>query len=70
MISYSQTIDNYPNGGGAFIVAKDNLEVLAGIIAGAALSVDYILTVAVSISSGADQIVTAISVLRPYKLEI
>lgn len=70
MISYSQTIDNYPNGGGAFIVAKDNLGVLAGIIAGAALSVDYILTVAVSISSGVDQIVTAISVLRPYKLEI
>jgi len=68
MLSYRQTIENYPNGGGAFIVAKDNLGVFAGIVAGAALSVDYILTVAVSISSGVDQIVTALEFLKPYKV--
>lgn len=70
MLSYRQTIENYPNGGGAFIVAKDNLGVLAGIVAGAALSVDYILTVAVSISSGVDQIVTALEFLKPYKIAL
>lgn len=68
MLSYRQTIENYPNGGGAFIVAKDNLGVFAGIVAGVALSVDYILTVAVSISSGVDQIVTALEFLKPYKV--
>ncbi len=58
VLSYRQTIENYPGGGGAYIVAKENLGVLAGVIAGAALSVDYILTVAVSVSSGMAQIVS------------
>lgn len=68
--SYRQTIENYPNGGGAYIVAKENLGVLAGVVAGAALSVDYILTVAVSVSSGVEQVTSAFSPLRPYTVII
>ncbi len=70
MVSYRQTIDCYPTGGGAFIVAKDNLGNVAGMIAGAALAVDYILTVAVSISSGVEQITSAFGGLRPYSVTI
>ncbi|HEU5152418.1 MAG TPA: APC family permease [Iamia sp.] len=51
-ISYSQTIHAYPNGGGAYIVSRENISPLAGLVAGAALLVDYTLTVAVSISAG------------------
>src|ERR1700730_607471 len=51
-LSYRQTIHAYPSGGGAYIVAKDNLGVMPGLVAGAALLIDYILTVAVSISAG------------------
>jgi amino acid transporter len=68
MISYRQTIDSYPGGGGAFIVAKENLGNLAGMVAGAALAVDYVLTVAVSISSGVEQITSAFSFLKPYSV--
>lgn len=70
MLSYRQTIDNYPNGGGAYIVAKENLGVFAGVTAGAALSIDYIMTVAVSVSSGVAQIASAFEVLRPYVVPI
>lgn len=70
MISYRQTIDCYPGGGGAFIVAKENLGVLPGMIAGAALSVDYILTVAVSISSGVEQITSAFQSLKAFSVII
>lgn len=69
-LSYRQTIENYPNGGGAYIVAKDNLGVMAGVTAGAALSVDYILTVAVSVSSGVEQVTSAFLQLRPYTVPI
>ncbi|MDP2892178.1 MAG: APC family permease [Bacillota bacterium] len=69
-ISYRQTIDSYPSGGGSFIVAKDNLGVISGITAGAALSVDYILTVAVSVSSGVEQMATAFQFLKPYTVVI
>ena len=58
-ISYRQTIFAYPSGGGAFIVAKDNLGTLAGLIAGASLLVDYILTVSVSIAAGVEAITSA-----------
>ena len=51
-ISYRQTIHAYPSGGGAYIVAKENLGVNAGLVAGASLLVDYVLTVAVSIAAG------------------
>lgn len=69
-LSYRQTIEHYPNGGGAYIVAKDNLGTKAGVTAGAALCIDYILTVAVSISSGVEQITSAFRVLEPYTVII
>lgn len=68
--SYRQTIQNYPNGGGAYIVAKDNLGPVAGVTAGAALAVDYVMTVAVSVSSGVEQIASAIQVIKPYTVPI
>lgn len=68
--SYRQTIQSYPNGGGAYIVASDNLGRIAGTTAGAALAVDYILTVAVSISSGTAAITSAFSGLRSYTVPI
>jgi amino acid transporter len=70
ILSYRQTIESYPNGGGAYIVAKDNLGTIFGVLAGAALSVDYILTVAVSVSSGVEQIVSGFESLKPYSVEI
>jgi len=57
--SYEQTISAYPGGGGAYIVARDNLGEIPALTAGAALLTDYVLTVAVSISSGVAQIVSA-----------
>lgn len=71
-ISYRQTIYAYPNGGGAYIVARDNLGELPAQVAGAALLTDYILTVAVSISSGVAQITSfpAFRSLQPYRVEI
>ncbi len=58
-ISYRQTIYAYPSGGGAFIVAKDNLGTIPGLIAGASLLVDYILTVSVSVAAGVEAITSA-----------
>ncbi|KPL74086.1 permease [Leptolinea tardivitalis] len=69
-ISYEQTIHAYPGGGGAYIVARDNLGELPAQTAGAALLTDYILTVAVSISSGVAQITSAFPVLFPFRVEI
>src|SRR5512133_152439 len=58
-ISYQQTIDAYPSGGGAYIVAHDNLGVVPALTAAAALLVDYVLTVAVSIAAGILALVSA-----------
>ena len=69
-ISYRQTIHAYPNGGGAYIVARDNLGELPAQIAGAALLTDYILTVAVSVSAGVEQITSGFQGLIPYRVEI
>ena len=69
-ISYEQTIHAYPSGGGAYIVSRDNLGESYAQVAGAALLMDYILTVAVSISSGVAQIVSAYPKLDPYRIEI
>ena len=66
--SYRQTVQSYPNGGGAYIVASDNLGSYAGVIAGSALAIDYILTVAVSISSGVFNIASAFPVLLPHRI--
>lgn len=69
-VSYEQTIHAYPGGGGAYIVARDNLGWLPALTAGTALLMDYILTVAVSISSGVAQIVSAFPDVEPIKVEI
>jgi len=69
-ISYQQTIHAYPGGGGAYIVARDNLGELPAQAAGAALLTDYILTVAVSISSGVAQISSAFPNLYAFRVEI
>lgn len=68
VFSYEQTIHAYPGGGGAYIVARDNLGELPAQTAGAALLTDYILTVAVSISSGVAQLVSAYPALFPFRV--
>jgi amino acid transporter len=68
--SYEQTIHAYPGGGGAYIVARDNLGDVAAQVAGAALLMDYILTVAVSMSSGVAQLVSAFPAMLPYRVLI
>ncbi len=68
--SYRQTIFAYPSGGGAYIVSRDNFGETAAQIAGASLLIDYILTVAVSIAAGVDQIASAFPVLFSYKVQL
>src|SRR5438046_5141714 len=68
--SYRQTIHAYPTGGGAYIVAKENIGPTAGLIAAASLLVDYTLTVAVSISAGVLAITSAFPQLEPYRVEM
>lgn len=67
VLCYSQTIDAYPQGGGAYIVANENLGEKPGLIAGAALILGYILTVAVSSCAGAAAITSAFPSLFPHK---
>ncbi|MDD3827246.1 MAG: APC family permease [Anaerolineae bacterium] len=69
-ISYQQTIHAYPDGGGAYIVARDNLGEVPAQVAGAALLTDYVLTVAVSVSSGVAQLVSAYPDLLPHRVPI
>lgn len=68
--SYRHVVDAYPNGGGAYIVAKENLGPLYGLIAGASLSVDYTLTVAVSICAGTAAITSAFPALFAHRVAI
>jgi amino acid transporter len=70
MLSYRQTIKAYPKGGGSYIVARSNLGLFPGLVAGGSLMIDYILTVAVSISAGVDNLVSAVPVLRPYTVAL
>src|SRR5205814_620330 len=67
-ISYQQTIHAYPNGGGAYIVAKDNLGDVPGLIAAAALLVDYVLTVSVSVAAGVAAVTSAVPGLQDHKV--
>ncbi|HLK58637.1 MAG TPA: APC family permease [Chthonomonadaceae bacterium] len=67
-LSYRQTIAAYPTGGGSYTVAKENLGTKAGLLAAAALLLDYILNVAVGISAGVGALVSAFPVLHPYIL--
>jgi amino acid transporter len=64
--SYRQTIAAYPGGGGSYTVASENLGVHAGLLAAAALMIDYILTVAVGISAGVGALVSAVPSLLPH----
>src|SRR3954466_175006 len=68
--SYRQTLEAYPNGGGSFTVAKENIGPNAGLIAAAALALDYVLNAAVAISAGGGAIVSAIPGLLPYTLAL
>ena len=68
IISYRQIVRAYPGGGGAYVVAYENLGFVAGLAVGAALLLDYILTVAVSITAGGDAIVSAVPALVDHKL--
>ena len=70
VISYEQIIHAYPDGGGAYVVAYDNLGRFPALVAAAALLIDYILTVSVSISSGVAQIVSAYPDLFSYRVPI
>jgi amino acid transporter len=66
--SYRQTIDSYPGGGGSYTVARENLGVMPGLLAAAALMVDYILVVAVGVSAGVGALVSAVPSLQPHML--
>jgi amino acid transporter len=68
--SYRQVCRAYPNGGGAYAVAKENLNPLLGLVAAAALLIDYVMTVAVSTASAIGQIASVLPNLAPVKIEI
>lgn len=68
--SYHQTIHGYPSGGGAYIVAYDNLGVWPGLTAAAALLIDYVLTVAVSVTAGVAAVTSAFPALLPYQVPL
>ncbi len=68
--SYLQTIDAYPNGGGSYTVASENLGETAGLLAAAALMIDYILNSAVGISAGVGALVSAFPRLQPHTLAL
>ncbi|WP_039790938.1 APC family permease [Paenibacillus riograndensis] len=70
ILSYRQIIFAYPHGGGAYVVSKENLGKYPGLVAGGSLLVDYILTVAVSVSAGTDAITSAFPSLHPYNVLI
>jgi amino acid transporter len=66
VLSYRQTIRAYPQGGGSYIVARENLGLYPGLVAGGSLMIDYILTVTVSISAGTAALISAIPVLQSH----
>src|SRR5499427_8654052 len=68
--SYRQTITAYPHGGGSYTVAKENLGTTAGLLAAAALMLDYVLVVAVGISAGVGALISAVPELQPYTLPL
>jgi amino acid transporter len=70
VLSYRQTIKAYPRGGGSYIVSKDNLGLIPALLAGSSLMIDYVLTVAVSISAGVDNLTAAIPGLHPVSVAL
>lgn len=69
-LSYRQTIAAYPQGGGSYTVARENLGQTAGLLAGAALILDYVLNVAVGISAGVGAVASAFPALLPMRVEL
>ena len=69
-ISYYQTIQGYPSGGGSYVVARENLGTTVGLVAASALLIDYVLTAAVSLTAGVEAIASAFPVLWPYRTAI
>src|SRR6266849_7180621 len=65
-LSYRQTIPAYPSGGGSYIVARENLGILPGLVAAAALMIDYVLNVAVCVAAGVHNVVSIFPALQPY----
>jgi amino acid transporter len=70
VLSYRQLIKAYPSGGGDYEVASRNLGEKAGLVVASALLVDYVMTVAVSVASGVDNIISAVPGLNPFRVEI
>ncbi|HXQ27649.1 MAG TPA: APC family permease, partial [Gemmatimonadales bacterium] len=68
VVSYRQTVHAYPGGGGAYFVARENLGTGFGLVAAAALLVDYVLTVTVSVAAGVDAITSAFPVTLPFRV--
>jgi amino acid transporter len=69
-LSYFQTVHGYPSGGGSYVVARENLGTMPGLIAAAALLIDYVLTAAVSLTAGVEAIASAFPALWPYRVEL
>jgi amino acid transporter len=69
-LSYAQTIRAYPSGGGSYIVARENLGTHPGLVAAAALLIDYVLTAAVSLTAGVEAIASAFPAIWPYRVTI
>ncbi len=67
-LSYFQTIPAYPSGGGSYVVAKENLGILPGLVAGSALMIGYLLTAAVSLTSGVETIASAFPLISQHKV--
>src|SRR5262249_29703128 len=67
-VSYRQTMTAYPGGGGSYTVSRENLGTRAGLLAAAALLLDYVLVVAVGISAGIGALVSAFPALLPFRL--
>lgn len=70
VVSYQQTVHAYPDGGGSYIVARENLGTMPGLVAAAALLIDYILTVAVSAAAGVAAVTSAVPFLRQHKVAL
>jgi amino acid transporter len=69
-LSYSQTIRGYPSGGGSYVVARENLGTYPGLVAAAALLIDYVLTAAVSLTAGVDAIASAFPPIHEYRVPL
>jgi amino acid transporter len=69
-MSYRQTIAAYPTGGGSYTVARRNLGASVGLLAGAALMLDYLMNVAVGIATGVGALVSAVPALQPQTLAL